>query len=83
MPGPLGEYEDTRGCRPQNDTGFLLETPYTVCITHTFGNHTHRAGVPRLERVSNCGEPTPLTLTLRCGSVGSLRPRERTTTPSL
>ena len=51
-------------------------------ITHTFDNHSHRAGVPRLELCSNHGEPTLLTLASRCGSVGPLlRPGECTTTP--
>ena len=45
-----------------------------LLITHTFGNHTHRAGVPRLERGSNHGELTPLTLASRCGNVGPLLP---------
>ena len=49
--------------------------------THTFDNHLHRVGVPRLERGSNRGEPTPLALASRCGSVvrsstlGSVRRR--------
>ena len=27
MPGLLGKYDETRGCRPQNDTGFFWR-PY-------------------------------------------------------
>ena len=37
--------------------------------THTFDNHMHRAGVSRLERGSNHGEPTPPTSAARCSSV--------------
>ena len=51
-------------------------------FTHSFDNHPHRAGVPRLEHGSNHGEPAPLTLASRCGSVGPLlRPGRCTTTP--
>ena len=50
--------------------------------THTFDNRSHRAGVPRLERGSNHGVPTPLTSASRCGSVGLLfRLGECTTMP--
>ena len=42
--------------------------------TRAFDNHSHRARVSRLERGSNRGEPTPLTLASRCGSVGTLPP---------
>ena len=34
-PGPLGECDETRGSRLQNDTGFFLETSHTVCIEQT------------------------------------------------
>ena len=37
--------------------------------SHTFDNRMHRAEVPRLERCSNHGEPTPLTLVSRCGGL--------------
>ena len=42
--------------------------------THTFDNHSHHAGAPKLERGSNHGEPPPLTLASRCGTVGPLLP---------
>ena len=52
--------------------------------THTFDNHTHRTGVPRLGRGPNHREPTPLSLASRCGSVGPLLcPGESTATSSL
>ena len=51
-------------------------------LTHTFDNHSHPAGVPKLERGSNYGEPTLLTSASRCGNMGPLlRLGERTTTP--
>ena len=30
MPSPLGDYDETRGCQPQNDTGLFIETPFPV-----------------------------------------------------
>ena len=56
---------------------FLLSVSVHTClqpsasITHTFDNHMHRAGVPRLERGPNHGGPAPLTLASRCGLCGS------------
>ena len=61
----------------------MVKTPASS-ITHTFDNHTHRAGVPRLGRGSNRREPTPLSLASRCGSAGPLLcPGECTATSSL
>ena len=55
---------------------------YNVQTTHTFDNCLHRTGVPRLRRGSYHGEPTPLTLASRGGSVGPLfRPGECSTAP--
>ena len=57
-------------------------------MSHTSGNHPHlrqplaSRGSAKTRAGSNHGEPTPLTLASRCGSVGPLlRPRECTTTP--
>ena len=55
---------------------------YNVQTTYTFDNRLHRAGVPRLGRGSYHGEPTPLTLASRGGSVGPLfHPGECSTAP--
>ena len=53
--------------------------PLSPICTRTFDNHTHRAGIPSLERSSNHRGPTPLTLASRC--VRSGRPGECETTP--
>ena len=29
-PRPLRGYDETRGCRPQNDTGLFIETPFSA-----------------------------------------------------
>ena len=35
MPDPSGEYDETRGCRPQNVMGLLTETPFpALCEEH-------------------------------------------------
>ena len=34
------------------------------CLTHTFDNHSHRAGVPRPERGSDHGEPMSAAVAL-------------------
>ena len=88
--------EETKNLRCRTSSGICLSEASPFCrsaeapvsyetlrpSTHTFDNHSHRAGVSRLERGSNHGESTPLTLASRCGSVGPLlRPRECTTTP--
>ena len=53
----LGDYDETRACRPQNSTGFL-ETPYTVCIGQTTSYNdepTKPAARQRLDKAQSDG----------------------------
>lgn len=36
MPSPLADYDETRGCRPKNDTGLFIETSFpAICDEQT------------------------------------------------
>ena len=63
--GPLGDYDETRGCRPENDTDFFFETSYTVCTEQT---------------MSHNDDPTILTRPRRADKARSDGLRQQTTT---